>query len=64
MRSGDFVRVKDDHAFDIARSKHYGEVIDTNINVFGQKEIHLKTDMCNTHDSTFWIEEEYYEKIK
>ena len=63
MEIGDIIRIKEEYAFEISINKHYGEVIDTNINTFNKKEISLKSDLRYTHDSIIWIEEKYYEKL-
>ena len=63
MKIGDIVRIKEEYAFEISINRHYGEVVDTNINVFGEKEIYLKSDLKYIHDSIIWVLEKYYEKI-
>lgn len=58
-----FVKIKEEYAFQLPIQLHYGEVVATNINSDGEKEIQLKTDLRYTHDSFMWILEEFYEYI-
>lgn len=57
------VRLKEEYAFQLPIQLHYGEVVETNTNSNGEKEIRLKTDLRYAHDSFMWILEEYYEYL-
>ena len=55
----DFVRVKDEYAYEIHPMLHYGQVTDIGLN--GDMKINF--DRRYTHDSFEWVDKYKYEKI-
>lgn len=64
MTIGTLVRVKEEYAFDIPTNYHYGEVVETNIDAFGNNEIRIKSNLRYIHDSFTWTLEKFYETLK
>lgn len=60
MKIEDFVRIKEEYAFNVHPLLHYGQIVDIGL----KEDIKINIDRRYTHDSFVWVNSDMYEAIK